>query len=122
LISLAQCQAHTVTYVDTPTKNAQNSIILYQFLSNTLTKEAKNKIQINSALYHIGVNKLPLGPCFLEMIIGKSTNNTISTVHVLRHSISNLENKMPEFKSDIGAFNLHAQHLCNSLLAHGHDV
>jgi hypothetical protein len=58
----------------------------------------------------------------LKIIIGKSTNDTISTVHVLRHSISNLENKMHEFKSDISAFNLYAQHLRNSLLARGHDV
>jgi hypothetical protein len=59
LISLAQCHAHAATYVDTQTKNEQNSIMQYQLLSNTLTREAKNKIQINSALYHIGANRLP---------------------------------------------------------------
>jgi hypothetical protein len=122
LLSLANCRVHAATYVNLPTKNAQNSIMLYQFLSNTLTTEAKNKIQINAALYHIGGNEIPSGTCFLKIIIGKSTNDTISTVHVLRHSISNLENKMHEFKSDISAFNLYAQHLRNSLLARGHDV
>jgi hypothetical protein len=122
LISLTHCQAHAATYVDLPTKNAQNSIMLYQFLSNTLSKEAKNKIQINAGLYHIGINEIPSGVCFLKIIIGKSTNDTISTVHVLRHSVSNLENKMLEFKSDISTFNLYAQHLRNSLLARGHDI
>jgi hypothetical protein len=73
-------------------------------------------------LYHIGANEIPSGPCFLKIIIGKSTNDTISTVHVLRHSVANLENKMHEFNSDIGVFNLHAQHLRNSLLARGHDI
>jgi hypothetical protein len=101
LISLAQCQVHAATYVDLPNKNAQNSIMLYQFLSNTLSKEAKNKIQINAALYHIRNNEIPSGTCFLKIIIGKSTNDTISTVHLLRHAVSNLENKMHEFISKI---------------------
>jgi hypothetical protein len=122
LMSLANCQAHAATYVDLPNKNAQNSIMLYQFLSNTLTKEAKNKIQINATLYHIGLNEIPSGTCFLKIIIGKSTNDTISTVHVLRHAVSNLESKMHEYKSDISVFNLYAQHLRNSLLARGHDI
>jgi hypothetical protein len=64
----------------------------------------------------------PSGSCLLKVIIGKSTVDTIATVHVLRNSIANLEVKMKEMNGDVKAFNLHVTQVRNSLIARGETV
>jgi hypothetical protein len=57
----------------------------------------------------------PSGPCFLNVIIGKATVNTIATVKVLRNSIANLVVKMSEFNRNVKFFNNHVTYLNNAL-------
>jgi hypothetical protein len=119
-LTIADCQAHAATYVNVPGRNAQNSVMLYQFLSNSLSDDAKNIIMVDPETYTI--TGQPSGACLLKIIIGKSTVDTIATVHVLRNSLANLETKMKEFNGNVKLFNLHVVQVRNSLIARGEPV
>jgi hypothetical protein len=119
-LTIEDCQAHAATYTGIAGRDSQNSVMLYQFLINSFSDEAKNIIMVNPETYT--VTGQPSGSCFLKAIIGKSTVDTIATVHVLRNAIANLETKMKEMNGDVKAFNLHVTQVRNSLIALGEPV
>jgi hypothetical protein len=125
-VSLADCRASALTYLGVVpnTRNTQNSNMLYQFLSNSLTEDAKNVIQANPEAYTIIINnvKYPSGACLLKVIVGKSTIDTIATINVLRGSLARLDLKMVELGSDVKEFNLYVTQIRNSLIARGQVV
>jgi hypothetical protein len=124
-ITLAQCRAESLTYLGgNGGRKAQDSNMLYQFLSNSLTEEAKNVVQADESVYILIINgeEYPSGTCLLKTIIGKSTVDTAATVHVLRESVATLASKMVELGSNITAFNLHVTQVHNALLARGEAV
>jgi hypothetical protein len=108
-VTLAECQAHAASFVLTQTRKAQDSGMMFMFLQQSLKDEANSLILSSPAEYM--VNDQPSGPCFLKVIIGKASVDTISTVNVLRDSISNLVVKMAEFNSKIKLFNNHVTYL-----------
>jgi hypothetical protein len=119
-LTITDCQTHAATYVNVPGRNAQNSVMLYQFLSNSLSDDAKNIIMVDPDLYTI--TGQPSGACLLKVIIGKSTVDKIATVHVLRNTLANLEMKMKELNGNVKLFNLHVVQVRNSLIARGEPV
>jgi hypothetical protein len=119
-ITLAECRSHATTYVTTQTRNAQDSGMMFMFLQASLKDEANSLILINPAEYT--VLGQPSGPCFLKVIIGKATVDTIATVNVLRSSIANLVAKMAEHNSNIKTFNSHVTFLKNSLTSRMEQV
>jgi hypothetical protein len=123
-ITLAQCKANALTYISGNGRNVQDSNMLYQFLSDSLTEDAKNVVQADDSVYLFIINgeEYPSGTCLLKTIIGKSTVDTAATVHVLRESVANLSTKMVELSSNVTAFNLHVTQIHNSLLARGEQV
>jgi hypothetical protein len=92
---------------------AQDSGMMFMFLQASLYDTSNSIILINPAEYTVGGQ--PSGPCFLKVIIGKATVDTISTVNGLRHSISNVVVEMYEFNSNIKLFNNNITYLKNSL-------
>jgi hypothetical protein len=119
-VTLADCRAHAATYISTPSRIAQDSGMMFMILQASLKDEANSLILINPSEYT--VNGQPSGPCFLKVIIGKATVDTIATVNVLRNSISNLVSKMTEYNSNIKLFNNHVTYLKNSLTSRMEDV
>jgi hypothetical protein len=119
-VTLQNCITHATTYAGQQTRVAQDSVMLYMFLFNSLTDEAKNIVSQTSSDYMI--NQIPAGICFLKVIIGKASVDTIATVHVLRDSISQLPNKLLELNSDIKGFNNHVLGIRNALIARGQGV
>jgi hypothetical protein len=119
-VTLADCRRHATAYIATQSRIAQDSGMMFMFLQSSLKDEANSLILINPSDYT--VNGEPSGPCFLKVIIGKATVDTIATVNVLRDSISNLVTKMTEFNNNIKLFNNHVTYLKNSLLSRMEDV
>jgi hypothetical protein len=93
-LSLDDCKAHALSYINTQARTAQDSGMMFMFLQASLSDASNSIILINPAEYTVGGQ--PSGPCFLKVIIGKATVDTIATVNVLRHSISNLVVKMSQ--------------------------
>jgi hypothetical protein len=107
-VTMEQCRASTIAYIDAPTRNSQNNAMLYQFLSNSLTEEAK--MELLSALEVYTFTGIPSGICFLKAIIGKATVDTIATVMTIRNAISNLDTKITELQGNVQAFNTYVRH------------
>lgn len=121
-LSLEDCKAAAALYLGAQTRQFQDSNMMYQFLSNSLTEEAKNVISATKSNYMVtGIdgNLHPSGTCLLKTLIGKSSVDTMATVHVLRNSLANLHSKMAELNSDIKTFNHHVTSVTNALVARG---
>jgi hypothetical protein len=113
-------QAHAITYIGNPDRNAQNAMMLYKYLMNSLTDEAKLTMLTMKEQYHIGI--VPDGIMLLKAIIGRASIDTRAKVLLLRESISHLYIKMNEVKGNVREFNEHVSELSAALRGRGHDV
>jgi hypothetical protein len=50
-------------------RNAQNSMMMHQYLLNSLTEEAKVVMITTENQYHAGLNNLPVGTLLLKSIV-----------------------------------------------------
>jgi hypothetical protein len=101
-VTLAECKAHSTTYMAANDRNSQNGVMLYQFLANSLSQETKITMLTQTSDYTIDGKKE--GLCFLKVIIAKAHVDTIATVNALRTSISNLDNKVKECRGNIKSY------------------
>jgi hypothetical protein len=118
-VTLQQVRNHANEYCinNVQTRNNQNSLMLYMFLSNSLDTTAHNAMDINPEKYRInGMNK---GALFLKETITKAYVDTNATVDTIRKSISKLDDKIKEMKFYIKVFNTYVKTQVNALLAHG---
>jgi hypothetical protein len=91
---MEECQDHAVDYMGQRLRNAQNSMMLYQFMSNSISEEVKLDLTVQSDLYEI--DGLCDGLCFLKLIVSTAQVDTIATVSVLQNSLKRLERKTVE--------------------------
>ncbi len=102
-ITISECQSIAKTYYGTTRdRSCQNSAMLYNFISNSITDTALTELALESTKYMYSTNAD--GACFLKLLISKVQVDTISTVNVLRASISKLDTKIVEYKGDIKQF------------------
>jgi len=112
--TLAQIMDHTATYAETNTRLAQNSMMLYQCLSNSITNEVKAKTMLWQNEYNVG--DTPCGVAYLKVIIRKAQIHTRATV---------LDTYISTISYDIVKFNEYVKDLMDSLTARGettHDL
>jgi hypothetical protein len=107
-ITMEHCTVSANAYLDALTRNSQNNAMLYQFLSNSLTEEAKMELLSAPEIYTF--QGIPSGTCFLKAIIGKATVDTIATVMTIRNAVANLDTKMTEVQGNIQLFNTYVRH------------
>jgi capsule polysaccharide export protein KpsE/RkpR len=98
-------------------RDAQNAVMLFQFLSNSISDEAKAELTVQPQLYTI--QDVQDGLCFLKLIISKAQVDTIATVNVLRNALGRLENKMVEYSGNLTEFNMYTRAIINNLAAYG---
>ena len=108
------CTAHAKTYMAAESRNAQNSVMFYEFLDNSLSENAKTEMIIATNEYTLtkmiqGQEEyFTPGALYLKAIIRKATVDTQATVKNLVIAISKLDQKMVEFNYDIKKFNDYA--------------
>jgi hypothetical protein len=119
VVTLAAVTADALTYVDTHTKTAQDSFMLYQCIHASLTKEFLNSITTESTSYHLGRDRLPVGAAFFQVIIMKTHVDSRAAVSYLRSALSTLDAKMVELDSDVTLFNQCVKRLLQDLSARG---
>jgi hypothetical protein len=93
-VTMADCEQYARTYVTLQTRDAQNSMFLYQFLHDSLTEDAKAIMECNVPLHSI--NDIPVGAMFLKILVGKASIDTKAKVLLLREQVSSLYVKMGE--------------------------
>jgi hypothetical protein len=119
-VTREQVQAHATTYIGVPNRHAQNAMMLYKFLMNSLTDDAKLTMLTMKEQYH--VNNVPDGIMLLKAIVGRASIDTKAKVLLLRESISHLYIKMTELKGNVREFNEYVSELAASLRGRGHDA
>jgi len=85
-VTLAQIVDHAANYAETDTRAAQNNMMLYQCLSNSITKEVKAKTMLRQNEYYVG--NTPCGAAYLKVIIREAQIDTRATVLHLRGKLS----------------------------------
>jgi hypothetical protein len=116
-ISMEECRAHAMIYMAARNRNTQNSVMLYQFLLNSIDEKWKTTLLSKMGLYSI--NGEQDGLCFLRLIISRAQVNTLATVSVLRNSLGNLDKKIVEFSGNVTEFNDYVLSLTDKLAAFG---
>ena len=121
LITIDECRAFATTYLAANDRRGQNSGMLYQFLSDSLTDAASAMMLTQMDKYTI--NGEQDGMCFLKIIISKAHVDTMASVNALRTSLSNLDHKMKECKGNILDFHQYVHQVINMLAAYAqhHD-
>ena len=133
-LTLKNCRAHVLTFLNVEGRNTQNDVMLYLLLVNSLTQEARtnamggardatNYTNIANVVAPATVGEtIPSGIMLLKVIIGKSTVDTKAKVLLLRQEVATLSYKMIEFKGDIVEFNRYAERKRDELLSRGQTV
>lgn len=127
MVTMADCQAYATNHVGlaTATTNntrlSQDSMMLYQFLLNSLSESAKLAMLSDKESYYI--NDFPSGVCFLKAIIGRSSIDTNAKVTMLRKRIAKLADTMQnEYKGNVRDINIYVAEQRDQLRGRGHEV
>jgi hypothetical protein len=123
-VSIEAIRTQAETYYATPTKQAQDSIMLYQSLLSSLALDFLKLITADSAQYHLpeivhADGPVPSGPLLLKLIILQAHVDYRATVSFVRTSLTRLDEKMIELDSNIESFNFYVKSQIKSLSARG---
>ena len=121
-VTLDQITAFEQTYLGTQQRVAQDAYMLFKCLMNSLSKEARMKIEAWENEYIIETNagtNAPSGNLLLKVIIRESHLDTNATTQSIRMKLSNLDDHMLKISSDITQFNGYVKLLVRSLQARG---
>ena len=121
-VSIEQITAFERTYLGTEQRVAQDAYMLFKCLMNSLSKEARMKIEGWENEYIIETSagtKSPSGNLLLKVIIRESHLDTNATTQSIRMKLSNLDDHMMKISSDITQFNGYVKLLVRSLQARG---
>jgi len=116
-ISLAQVQAHAGTYVAQKNRAAQDSMMLFQCIMQSLTTECLDNVRNKVAAYTF--NGIPSGTSLVRLLIQEARMDTNATIKRITGQIANLPEYMQRVKSDVAKFNLHVEDLVAQLAARG---
>jgi hypothetical protein len=131
-VTTENCRAHANGHVSVPaglaagtaaanTRIAQDSMMLYQSLNNSLTDTARLDILADKDLYN--VNGHPSGVCFLKVVIGRSSIDTNAKLGILRKKIARLPETMKhELKGNVREFNAYVAEQRNQLIGRRQGV
>ena len=102
-VSLDNTRAHAATYVNTPTRDAQDNDMFYYFLSDSLTNEFHATVLLYADVYTI--TNVPVAASLLkQIIILTRVDNPASTMHI-REMLIESKQKLLQLKGNITEFN-----------------
>jgi len=117
---MEQVRTKVLTYVNTPTRRAQNSYQMYLCIMVLLTDEGRTKILTEAEKYT--VNQIKSGPLLFKILMTKAAVDTRATVLHIRTALSNLDSYMSMIKGDVDKFNQYVCRLRQDLLARGEQT
>ena len=102
-VSLENTRAHATTYVNTPTRDAQDNDMFYYFFADSLTNEFRANVLLYSEVYT--VTNVPVASSLLkQIIILTRVDNPASTMHI-REILIESKRKLLLLKGNITEFN-----------------
>ena len=103
-ITLGEIKAHVLTYIREKGRAAQDSMMLFTCITNSLTQEARKKLFVYKKEYFID-DRTPSGALLLKVLIRESHIDTHATTKIVRENLSSLDTYMTKIDSDIEKFN-----------------
>ena len=116
-ITLTQIRAYETTYVNTPTRGAQDNNMLFICLMRSLSTEGRNKVVLHRKEYHLGSR--PTAAMLLKIIIRESHVDTNATSSTIRQQLGQLDIYIGTVGHNIIKFNEYVLLLIESLNARG---
>ena len=118
-VSYEDVKASVLTYVNTETREAQDSVMLYQCIMSSLTKEAQRQVRIRGKGHPFQLGGHGAGALLLKVVIMVFHVDTRATISSVSTKLSSLDKSMRDFDSDIEKFNEYVVELENKLQARG---
>jgi hypothetical protein len=120
-LSLDDCISHALMYINTQTRRAQDAVMLFQFLHNSLTDNAKLLLMADADVYTVAGESD--GVVFFKLIVGRASIDTNAKVNMIRQKIANLKHALrDEFKGNVREFNVYVANLRDELTGRGQQV
>ena len=102
-VSLDNTRAHAMTYVNTPTRDAQDNDMFYYFLADSLTTDFRTTVLLYADVYTVA--NVPVASALLKhIIILTRVDNPASTMHI-REMLIESKSKLLHLKGNITEFN-----------------
>ena len=102
-VSLENTRTHAMTYVNTPTRDAQDNDMFYYFLADSLTNDFRTTVLLYADMY--SVTNVPVASSLLkQIIILTRVDNPASTMHIQEMLIES-KSKLLVLKGNITEFN-----------------
>ena len=117
-LTMEQVKHHVGTYIDKNVRAAQDSMMMYSCLSNSMTQEARKKILLYKNEYYFN-DRIPSGALLLKVLIRESYVDTNATIKFVRENLSSLDVYMVKVDSDIEKFNQYVYQNLLKLKSHG---
>jgi len=109
-----------MSYIQTPTRAAQDSLQMYMCLFSSLTEAAQNRITVWAPDYT--VNGIKLGPLFLKVIIRESHADTNATTRKIRSKLMALDVHLASLNFDVTKLNSQVKIWVQQLQARGEST
>ena len=102
-VSLNNTRAHAMTYVNTPTRDAQDNDMFYYFLADSLTNDFRTTVLLYADTYTVG--NIPVASALLkQIIILTQVDNPASTMYI-REMLIESKSKLLQLKGSRMEFN-----------------
>ena len=102
-VSLDNTRTHAVTYINTPTRDAQDNDMFYYFLADSLTTDFHTTVLLYADVYTVA--NVPVASALLkQIIILTQVDNPASTMHI-REMLIESKSKLLQLKGNITEFN-----------------
>ena len=102
-VSLDNTRTHATTYVNTPTRDAQDNDMFYYFLADSLTNEFRTMVLLYADMYSV-TNVSVASSLLKQIIILMRVDNPASTMHIWEMLIES-KHKLLVLKGNITEFN-----------------
>lgn len=120
-ITMSQIKDHVSTYHNKKGRAAQDSMMLFTCITNSLTQQARKKLILYKKEYYIN-DRTPSGALLLKVLIRESHIDTNATVKIVRENLSSLDIYMVKIDSDIEKFNRYVYENLLQLQSRGHST
>ena len=102
-VSLDNTRTHAVTYINTPTSDAQDNDMFYYFLADSLMTDFRTTVLLYADVYTVA--NIPVASALLkQIIILTRVDNLASTMHI-REMLIESKSKLLQLKGNITEFN-----------------
>lgn len=115
--TMAEVVAWETTFINTPTRNSQNSQMLFDLIVNSLSTQGFQRVSVWKDQFKI--NGFDSGGCLLKVVVRESYLDSSATETTIRTNLSNLDDYIRDNGSDLVAFNAYVQSQLDGLAARG---